>query len=274
MCRSGHEGHATNARRCPLSETHRQAHNATRMMTRVAAALQTDTISDARRAYLREAFMRHCDRLRDLRGMSTGQYPAVPLSVSDVSRYTPDGLDRMPFEQLDQTSADAAERGDWAACEVLCLELERREHLAALHPHQVEDDERRRRANLDRDQRISRLDPVLHPAARHAMTRRQILKAERAEYETHIELEILAAEEATRGNLLNPAGKNATARGRGPSARALWTNHIVAQAYASEELRRWWQEHPRMSFAAWQEMAAGRFGEARETVAKSSLISI
>lgn len=54
-----------------------------------------------------------------------------------------------------------------------------------------------------------------------------------------------AAEEATRGALLNERGRRAgvseVSLFMGPRARAY--------AYASDELREWWRSHPRMTFA-------------------------
>lgn len=267
MCRAReHSG-----RRCEVTHSQRAAHNATRMMTRIAVEIQAPDLPESRRAVLREAFMRHCSRLRELRGMGEGQFPPVPEQVSRVSRYSPTALDRIPFETLDDLSMQASDQGDWAACEVLCLEIERREELAATYPDQMAADEQRRAALAHH---VDQLDPVTSPAARTLTSARDRAKAIRAEYETYIELEILKAEEDTRGNLLNHAGRQAAAQGRAPTARALWTNHIVAQAYASEELRRYWAEHPRHTFNAWQEMMAGQVGEARTATAKSNLIAI
>lgn len=278
MCRSGHEGGSTSARRCQVPEHRRQSHNAARMMTRIAALLQDDTLNAERRDTLKAAFMRHCNDYRELNGMGNGQYPPVPLSVSLVSEYTPEALDRLPYEVLDQRAMDAADNGDWALCELLCLEQERRDDLATRYPLDMEEAERARWAAMETAERrklVAGLDPVTHPAARGGVrTKKEIEKVMRAEYETYIELEIGRAEEECRGNLFNAAGRNAALQGKSPGRRALWGNHVVAKAYASEELIRYWNDHPRVTFAAWQEMAAGRHGEAREGVAKSTLLSI
>lgn len=248
------------------------------MMTRTAHALTgAGTLPAERVNELRDQFMRHCNKLREAKQLGDGEYPPLPDTVSALGRYTPERIDQIPFEQLETLAMEADANHDPAVCEVLCLEMERREDLAARYPQAVEEDERRRRAALTAAQRrewgMTR-DPITTPTARHEMTATQLKKVVRAEYEAHVELEILRAEEECNGQLLNAAGKNALVTGRGFTMRALWTNHILAQNYASEELRRYWQEHPRMTFAAWEESTMGRFGEAQESVAKSSIISI
>jgi hypothetical protein len=61
----------------------------------------------------------------------------------------------------------------------------------------------------------------------------------------------LEAEEANAGVLLNRAGRKA-----GVSARSLFSGTDKhAMKYASEELKRWWQEHPdkaRMTLTAFR----------------------
>ncbi|OZB81568.1 MAG: hypothetical protein B7X41_16760 [Microbacterium sp. 14-71-5] len=52
------------------------------------------------------------------------------------------------------------------------------------------------------------------------------------------------AENATNGALLNAAGR----RRRIDPMRLFLSNRAFAYCYASEELRDWWAEHPRITF--------------------------
>lgn len=85
-------------------------------------------------------------------------------------------------------------------------------------------------------------------------------KAYRQHYDELVYSNYLGAEEGTRGNLLNAAGKaekiDPITLFSGPSARA--------NKYASEELKRWWGEHPppRMTFAQYKQMVQGDAGGA------------
>lgn len=84
----------------------------------------------------------------------------------------------------------------------------------------------------------------------------------RAEYDDTLYAQYEAAEEATRGALLNARGR---ANGIDPFSLFMG-NERRALAYASEELVEHWDSHPRVTFAAfekhWQrtradELAAG-----------------
>jgi hypothetical protein len=67
--------------------------------------------------------------------------------------------------------------------------------------------------------------------------------ARKYERQSAIEDEILAAENATRGNLFNKAGQR-----KGITERALFTgSEANAHRYASEELLRYWETHARPS---------------------------
>lgn len=80
-------------------------------------------------------------------------------------------------------------------------------------------------------------------------------KARRREYAELTALRVLEAEDACRGYLLTKAGQAAgvdpVSLFSGPEARA--------RKYASEELKRWWENHPRMTYA---EYRADRVGDA------------
>jgi hypothetical protein len=70
----------------------------------------------------------------------------------------------------------------------------------------------------------------------------------RADFEQVRGSAYLAAEEATRGALLNARGKRA-----GIDAYSLFIGSGVrANAYASEELREWWAAHPRLTFTEYE----------------------
>lgn len=73
-------------------------------------------------------------------------------------------------------------------------------------------------------------------------TRREAI---RRSYGEHIHLQAIQAEQSTRGHLLNPAGRNARIDPMtlfsGPSARA--------RKWASEDLLRFWEDNPRVTFA-------------------------
>jgi hypothetical protein len=83
---------------------------------------------------------------------------------------------------------------------------------------------------------------------------KDLAAAYRVAYTDHVMAAYQAAEDGTRGHLLNDAGKQLQARGdlsavslfSGPSTRAY--------KYASEELKRWWGSHPppRLTFAEWK----------------------
>lgn len=103
---------------------------------------------------------------------------------------------------------------------------------------------------LDRRERVQR----------NAQARRERSRARRAskqeEYRAHLESEWIRAEEQTRGHMLNRAGQAADIDPRslfyGPEARA--------RKYASEELRRYWDQHPRVSSAEFHSERAAQLG--------------
>jgi hypothetical protein len=75
----------------------------------------------------------------------------------------------------------------------------------------------------------------------------------RADYEQVRGSAYLAAEEATRGALLNARGKR-----QGIDAYSLFIGSDVrARAYASDELLEWWASHPRLTFTAYERQMMG-----------------
>jgi hypothetical protein len=111
--------------------------------------------------------------------------------------------------------------------------------------------------NLDANKlRREEVDALMRANAPGAKTLRDAYKQH---YEEMIHSAWLAAEDGTRGHLLNEDGETLALAGNlspielfsGPSARAY--------KYASEELKRWWAEHPppRMSFEDWRKSVQG-----------------
>jgi hypothetical protein len=102
-----------------------------------------------------------------------------------------------------------------------------------------------------------------------AQDRRSVIAAERSPgetldqaarrlYDQMIYVQMLEAEDAVVG-LLNREG---TRKGINPLTLFSGPYH-VARAYASEELLRWWTEHPRMTFTEFKAQALGRDSDMR-----------
>jgi len=99
-------------------------------------------------------------------------------------------------------------------------------------------------------------------AARGAYTREQV----REMYREHVFSQLLAAEEATNGRLLSRR-----AQGEGVDPMSLFTGPShVAYARASEELKRWWADHPRTTLAEYTEMVTGEASGAAATARKAA----
>jgi len=95
--------------------------------------------------------------------------------------------------------------------------------------------------------------PCVHPVSlvfRHAAAAYAAL---RAEYEDLRMSAYLAAEEATRGALMNRLGHR---RGIDPYSLFMGTE-ARAMCYASDELVEWWRDHPRVTFAAFERQMLG-----------------
>lgn len=199
-------------------------------------------------------------------GMAIEVFPEVPPVISRISEYAPTALDTMPYEQLEHRSAEALEADDVPAAMVLCAELDRRD---AMDPDHIEYEEHRRWKNLTTAQRreirryIDPHDPRTHPMTRQGlMTVREREKALDADYQTWLQGEILQTEEHTCGNLVNPHGR--TKQLHGLTNESLWSNHIMAQAYASDELREYWDSiSPRLSREAFRQLRDDEYGQSR-----------
>lgn len=99
-------------------------------------------------------------------------------------------------------------------------------------------------------------------AARAAYTSEQV----REMYREHVYAQWLAAEEATNGYLLS---RKAQADGIDPITLFTGPSH-VAFARASEELKRWWADHPRTTLAEYTEQITGRASAAGDKARKAA----
>ncbi|MFD7103105.1 phage minor capsid protein [Streptomyces celluloflavus] len=98
-------------------------------------------------------------------------------------------------------------------------------------------------------------------AQRTAYTREQI----REMYREHVWAQYMAAEDATNGYLLN---RKARAVGVDPASLFTGPAH-VAYSRASEDLIRWWQDHPRTTLAEYTEQVTGVRDAAANTARKA-----
>lgn len=96
---------------------------------------------------------------------------------------------------------------------------------------------------------------------RTAYTREQV----REMYREHVYAQWLEAEGATRGHMLT---REAEAAGVDPQSLFSGPSHI-AYARASEDLKRWWADHPRTTLAEYTEQLTGVRSDAAETARKS-----
>lgn len=247
-------------------------------MTRTAAQLRT-TDDEDRREVLRSRFMDNCYAYRSLNHMEDGEFPVVPEDVSKVSRYDGDALEALPWETLEAQSQKEAEEGDWLATEALCAEMDRRQEFADENPEEMDELEQERWDLLRTEglpEGLDHLDPVVHPMARSTgNTPQEREKRMRVEYESWLESEMMKAEEETNGNLFTAQGRSKALSNPNITTRSMWTNHILAKHYASEELKRYWSEpgNERLSFAAFSERWSGSKGVANERVDKSELLN-
>lgn len=94
-------------------------------------------------------------------------------------------------------------------------------------------------------------------------------QAIRRYHDEWLDLSYLQAEQATRGHMLSPAGRAARI-----DPRELFTGTTArARKYASEELQRWWVDHPRVNRTQFRAQLLGRLADvkaARGTKAQST----
>ncbi|MER6830800.1 hypothetical protein ABT352_32740 [Streptosporangium sp. NPDC000563] len=110
---------------------------------------------------------------------------------------------------------------------------------------------------VERQERLALIDAERAPGERREDTLRRM-------HRQWVHEQWLAAEEATRGYLLNRAGVAANI-----DPKSLWGgNSSRAGKYASEELKRWWAEQPnggRMTYAEWRAQWIGDQADRRNT---------
>jgi hypothetical protein len=96
--------------------------------------------------------------------------------------------------------------------------------------------------------------------AAEARERARGRRADKGEqYRLYLENQWVQAENDLRGNLVNKRG-----RAKGIDGRSLWTaNDRTRAAYASEELRQWWDQHPIVSAREFQTEAEHHRGARR-----------
>ncbi|HEY3683460.1 MAG TPA: phage minor capsid protein [Streptosporangiaceae bacterium] len=167
---------------------------------------------------LAELFGRHGD------DPDVMQRLAAEMDRRDTEQQQPSGFGGGPYEPTadDEAIDRLIERGyDWD------------EAYAQVHGTSVEDMRNQERAAaVD----VDRME---------GETRRQ---ATRRQYDDWVYTQYLAAEQDTRGHLITQAAQTAgidpISLFSGPASRA--------RKWASEELRRWWQDHQRLTFDEWQ----------------------
>lgn len=98
-------------------------------------------------------------------------------------------------------------------------------------------------------------------SARGAYSRQQV----RDMYLSHVITQMTDAEMATNGNLLT---REAHARGVDPISLFTGPSH-VAFARATEDLKRWWQDNPRVTMAEYEEQILGQRTAAGNTARKA-----
>lgn len=150
---------------------------------------------------------------------------------------------------------------DPAAQDAVLNLLDRRDELARqrdseIRAHQAEQEQARHAAAaaaLDEDRESNNRNALTTPAIRphRRLTAEQQL---REDYHAHTYESYLAAEDECRGVMLNKRGR---AKGIDPLALFSGPAH-VANAYASEELKAWWNAHGRLTFAAFRYQVFGR----------------
>lgn len=112
---------------------------------------------------------------------------------------------------------------------------------------------------MDRDERAALVD-----SARRAGESRE--QAVRRMYAEHVHLQHLAAEADTNGHLLTPVARSA-----GIDPTGLFSGSADrARVHASEDLKRWWEQHPRSTYAQFRAEILGGASD-RRTAAQSRL---
>jgi hypothetical protein len=192
--------------------------------------------------------------------------------------------------------ADALARGDFDAFGVLSADMDKRDAIrqserdaqAAADAKRAADRERRQRAKEEREERqyteLERLieagmpeeeaiaqalgisvdrqrrDRVIRGLREAGYTGRSLDDLARQSYRDHIASAYVEAETFARGHMLTAEGER---RGIDPISLFSGTE-ARARRYASPELREWWDDHGRPTFAEWRAGLLGDGGALRD----------
>ncbi len=175
--------------------------------------------------------------IHDIGELTDDHLTALMLRYQDDN----DGMERV-LEELDRIEAETRTREQWSwNWREEETEEDRRisDLIAAGHHSYMEayaEVHGLDPAELDRQERRTLLEAERHPGEKIDDTVRRL-------YAQELDRLYDQAEAATNGNLLSPEGKAGRVNDKslfsGPAARA--------RKYASEELQRWWQDHPRLT---------------------------
>lgn len=169
-----------------------------------------------------------------------------------------DGAGQLPPGQMDEVLAEANRIWD---------EMVRRDAERFDQGTRLDDDMHLSAEQLQVDDLVSRGMDYLEAVAQvygnvHQLDRRpgeRLDDAARRVYREWLAVSYLAAESATNGHMLTPAGT-----ARGISARSLFLGPVArAGKWASPELLEWWETHPRMTFAEFKAKTLGRASDVR-----------
>jgi hypothetical protein len=255
MCRSKKE-RPEHGKRCPgpadPRERERRA-EARRIRQRMAraerAARRADAAGETEQA---EGYRWAVERDLELYEAVKAAAPVrVPRELhTRAADYTPWAAAKLSDDDL--VAAMDSVGSDTAAMEQIVATLEYRETQAdsGILTDVVADRENRRKI-------VSDSSPLTNPAARK-VRKLSTEQRRREEYRAHIYEQYLDAEHETNGYMLNAAGKAA-----GIDPHSLFTGPPARAAkYASPELKSFWLNHGRTSYAMWKAMSSGRVDQA------------
>jgi hypothetical protein len=194
--------------------------------------------------------------------------PTAPAAQPELGELTDAEVRALPDDVLDTRLGETIAVGDYGsrAARQLRREADRRDRLARQRDARRRAVEQRDRARHERMAELVEqgvpweaaaaevLGTSVEAVRRQAFTqqqragaadRRTFVELAREQYRLDVERRYVAAETATRGYLLNAAGEAA-----GVDPMSLFSGpRSRVERYASEELRRWFDEHGRETFA-------------------------
>ncbi|MEQ4717907.1 phage minor capsid protein [Nonomuraea sp. B19D2] len=194
--------------------------------------------------------------------------------VNAAVRELPEDFAQVTDEQVLELVERFSRAGDDAALERLLAELDRREQNQDWRWDLEETPEDRAVADLiddgvdefDAYAQVYGLDPdLMRRDESRAHVESQRLPGEtldqvvRRLFDEWLELQFIAAERYTRGVLVNAEGRR-----RGIDGRSLLSGRQdVANKWASDELKMWWEKHPRMTLVEFRAQMLGRASDKR-----------